>query len=539
MKRFGIIIILLVTAFFYSRPFFHRGYFSTHDGEWAIVRLSEMVRELKDLQAPPRWSDYLNHGYGYPLFSFTYPLPYYLGAVVHATGISLTDTVKVLFVASVVLSGIFMYLLGKELMGELAGVLSALFYIASPYRLVDLYIRGSLGESVNFAVFPLLCYFSILWFKKKQKFYMILCSILLAVMILSHNATALIFFPVWILFVIVSGFYYKLDLAKTAYKFLPVIVFGLGLSAYFFVPAVLEKKYIQLSEIKLADVKDNFVSLNSLVNSSWNSGNKPSYFLGLANILGFFLGLISLIMSYKRKKESRSYLYYFLFLVPLFIYIMNQKSEILWNIVPLKWLDFPWRFLGPLTFLLALSTVFTALNKKIFWLSWGVVILAVLVNSSPVQIKEYFDKPDEYYATNDATTTSNDELMPSWVSDKPTNRYEHKVEVIYGQADISSLIYNSRKISFNLAVNTDSRIAINTLYFPGWLIILNGENISPEISEKKGIMTFNVSPGNYKVSGRFTETGVRRIADLISFLSILTLFIILVFDRVKNFYHEK
>ena len=33
-----------------------------------------MVRELKEAQFPPTWAGYLNHGYGYPLLLFTYPL---------------------------------------------------------------------------------------------------------------------------------------------------------------------------------------------------------------------------------------------------------------------------------------------------------------------------------------------------------------------------------------------------------------------------------------------------------------------------------
>lgn len=70
------ILILLFFTFLFTFPFFKSGYFATQDGEWAIVRLAEMGRELRDIQIPPRWSDFLNHGYGYPLFLFTYPFPY-------------------------------------------------------------------------------------------------------------------------------------------------------------------------------------------------------------------------------------------------------------------------------------------------------------------------------------------------------------------------------------------------------------------------------------------------------------------------------
>src|SRR3989344_450617 len=100
MKKYVVWILLLLVSLPVIIPFLKSGYFPTHDGEWAVVRLAEMHRELKDLQIPPRWSGYLNHGFGYPLFLFTYPLPYYLGEVLHLGGLGLTESIKVLFIIS-------------------------------------------------------------------------------------------------------------------------------------------------------------------------------------------------------------------------------------------------------------------------------------------------------------------------------------------------------------------------------------------------------------------------------------------------------
>lgn len=175
MRRFLPIVVLIIVCLLYTKPYFRSGFFPTHDGEWAIVRLAEMQRELKDGQIPPRWADYLNHGYGYPLFSFTYPAPFYIGTVLRLFKISLVDTVKIIFVGSVVCSAIFMFLLGRELAGDYAGFLSALFYIVAPFRLVDLYVRGSIGESVSLALFPMLFYLSFKYILKPTSTKMALC----------------------------------------------------------------------------------------------------------------------------------------------------------------------------------------------------------------------------------------------------------------------------------------------------------------------------------------------------------------------------
>jgi uncharacterized membrane protein len=144
MKRFVPVIFLFILCALYALPYFRTGYFPTHDGEWAVVRLAEMNRELRDGQFPPRWSDYLNHGYGYPLFTFTYPLPYYLGAFLNQLGFGLVGAIKALFVLSIFLSGYFMFLFGRSLIGTAGGLIAAALYVAAPFRLVDLYVRGSI-----------------------------------------------------------------------------------------------------------------------------------------------------------------------------------------------------------------------------------------------------------------------------------------------------------------------------------------------------------------------------------------------------------
>src|SRR3989344_5590527 len=78
-------------------PYFHAGYFPTHDGQWAVVRLADMYRTVKDLQIPARYSGYLNAGYGYPLFNFAYPFPYYVGLIPLSLGFGFVGSIKILF----------------------------------------------------------------------------------------------------------------------------------------------------------------------------------------------------------------------------------------------------------------------------------------------------------------------------------------------------------------------------------------------------------------------------------------------------------
>ena len=188
-----IILVITVICFIFLSPFFKQGYFKTDDGEWAIIRLSEMRRELRDGQIPPRWSDMLNRGYGYPLFLFTYPLPYYAGSILLVFGLGLTSSIKTIFIVSTIAGAFGMYVFSKKYWDNIGGFVASVFYITVPYKLVNLYIRGSIGETVALGIVPWLfyCVDSI----GKKKYAKLFTSLLFALLIISHNVSALLFTP--------------------------------------------------------------------------------------------------------------------------------------------------------------------------------------------------------------------------------------------------------------------------------------------------------------------------------------------------------
>ena len=124
------------------------------------------------------------------------------------------------------------------------------------------------------------------------------------------------------------------------------------------------------------------------------------------------------------------------------ILLTNRISLHVWKIPPLSYIDFPWRLLTPLAFLLSLLTAFLALHRVTRIIVTVFAVLTVILSLQFARPNGAIEKPDEYYATNDATTTSMDELMPLWVREKPTNRPAEKI--IGEGVAVSDIIYNSR-----------------------------------------------------------------------------------------------
>jgi uncharacterized membrane protein len=164
-----------------------------------------------------------------PLFNFIYHTPFYISSILLFIGFSLVLTFKLILLFSFILSGIFMYVFTKEFFqDEKKAFFVTILYQFAPYHLIDILTRGTIGTIYIYAFFPL-----ILWGLTKRT--IVITAIATALMILSHNSLALIFFGISCLFI--------LFFSKEKIKGFFSLSLGLGLSSFYWVPALLEHKY--------------------------------------------------------------------------------------------------------------------------------------------------------------------------------------------------------------------------------------------------------------------------------------------------------
>ena len=152
-KYFGF-IILVVLGFIPLVSLFHPGLPLTHDGQDHVARIANFYLSLTEGNIIPRWAGNLNWGYGHPILMFLYPLPSYSVSLFHFLGFTLVDSLKIIFGLTFILSGVGMYLWLREQFGEEAGIAGGVLYMFAPYRFVDLYVRGAIGEHIAFVFIP-------------------------------------------------------------------------------------------------------------------------------------------------------------------------------------------------------------------------------------------------------------------------------------------------------------------------------------------------------------------------------------------------
>ena len=544
LLNLGYILLVLLICIPIVLQYFRSGYFPTHDGEWAVVRLGDMFRSLKDFQFPVRMSGALNFGYSYPLFNFAYPFPYYLGILFYIPFHSFIGSIKSLFVTSVFASAFFMYFASSLLWkNRMSGIISSIIYIYLPYRMIDLYVRGSIGESLSLALFPLIFYLSIKLFDNPFKRTVVfILPITIASLVMTHNIMTVLFMPVLLFFM-----FYRI-ISEKRFDVLQsyLLCFGLGamLSAFFWFPALFEKNNILLSKVPIADRNLYFVKPLQLILPSWGYGTPTeghpfSFQLGVGQIVGIVtvvtIALSSLIKNKFKFTPAKKYLTVLIGICLLSILFMFSFTSIVWRVTPLlSEINYPWTLLAIVGFLSALIIGFIGTQAKYLqYLGLGIAVLCIALVLPYAKPESYSSKTDDYYLTNEATTTSSSELMPLWVKEFPNEHYKNKVEVIGQPAEISDLKFNSKYLHFKYATDSNTVFKINTIYYPGWTAYVDNEKVSISYDNPYGVMVIPASKYRTSVNLYFQETIYRQISDIVSALAIIILLFILLRPLLK------
>lgn len=518
----------------------------THDGIDHVARIANFYKNLEEGVLIPRWAANLNWGFGHPILMFLYPLPSYTTSLFHFLGFSLVDSLKLFFAVSYILSGLFMFMWLKEFLDERSAFLGSVLYLFAPYRFVDLYVRGAIGEHAAFVFLPLVLYTLYKLSKAPNKQWVMLSSLSFAGLILSHNAISLIFIP-FILFYIFYLFWEHKSKAKFIISGFSLFL-GLLFSFFFWFPAFAEGKYTLRDIVTSGEYSSRFVDPQSLLYGLWNFGisGQFSVQIGIIHILLVLLATIFVIKQVlKKDKQDLLLLGSFIFLA-FSIFLMIGESKFVWDkVTTLQKLQFPWRFLSIVVFLTSLiGAVFVSKiilknsSKKNFVV--GILIFAtVFLTKDFWHAKEYKTMADSNFETIYNSTTDTGESAPIWSVRFMEKKPKAEIELIDGLAQFKKISRKTTEHRYLVKVGKPSRIRENTLYFPGWKVYDNGkevENVEFQDPKNRGLITFYLDSGVHNLELKFEETKLRQFANLVSGLSIFSVVLIFLILKIK---HEK
>ena len=512
----------------------------THDGQDHVVRIANFYQNLQEGILIPRWGENLNWGYGHPVMMFLYPLPSYFASIFHFFGFSFVDSLKLVFGASFILSGLTMYLWLRAFLSTPAAITGSVLYLYAPYRFVDLYVRGAIGEHVAFIFPPLVLYFLFRLSQKHNYWNLTGGALSLAGLILAHNAISLMFLPFILGYAIFLYFQTKSKKSFILYS-LFFILMGFSISAFFWLPAFMEGKYTLRDIVTKGTVLSRFVSFSQLVYGPWNYGQTGQFTVqvGISQWIAVLVSLYAVFHFWKRKSK---YWIVFAALFGLFIitlFLMTPASKFIWEKVSLlQKFQFPWRLLSLTIFVTAVlgALSFEVIKKRYqpFFLA-GMIVLSLLSTYTYWHAKAYIQKPDTFYSGVYKGTTDTGESSPIWSIRFMEHMPVAPMELIEGKVAIIEKERSITNHQYILEVRKRSLIRENTLYFPGWHVYIDGQETPIEFqdSNNRGLMTFWIDEGRHEVSVKFTETKLRLFANTFSLLAFLGLIVVGVLSRYK------
>ncbi len=557
-KKFLPIIIILILLYWAIKPLFMPGFFPIHDDE-QVGRLYDLHLDVISGHLPPRLSQNLGYGYDYPLFNFYPSFIYYVAEIYHLLGFSYITSIKLMIATGFILAALAMYVLSKEYFGKLAGVISSLVYTYSSYHSVDVYVRGALPEFWSFVFLPAVFWSFTKLAKKPGDFFTVISGIFLAAFVLTHNLIAMMSAPFIVCFLIYLYFVTK-DKKRFVLSAIFSGIIGVCLSAYFWLPAILEKQYTMVSVLttELADYAIHFVYPIQFWYSPWGYGGST---VGMGDGLSFqigriyFLCLIAVcIYAFMLLKKQRKTAILLLLLLGLFIFslfIQTSHSKFIWDALQslLAYIQFPWRFLV-LSFFIAsfalgalFATPFPLYKKKNFvYLQYvlGIfVVFVVIYKASTIFNPSTYliNVRDQDYTSQDVmrwkTSNMAFEYVPIGIATKKSARGNTVVDIKESQIANGpfSVIYGNMKIKVTkdipqeksaiVTVKKDGILQFNVYTFPGWQVFVNNKERAYSANNSLRLLRITLAEGEHVVVAKFNDTPVRIVGNSLSAITII------------------
>ena len=545
-------LVCLPAIYFLVRPGFYEPQDLHH-----IADIFEMYRAFASGQLPPRLGPDFLWGFGYPLFNLYYVLPFYLGAAFYAITKSLTGSFEFVFVFSLVVSIFGMYLFLREFFGKIAGLAGSILYLYTPYRAVQIYVRGAMGEALAMAIIPFVFWGATRLIKTPNKYNISILALTLAAFILSHNYLWLLTAPFLALFCL-GLIYFKKEKLKTIKTLTIGVLLGAGISAYWWLPAV--KEFNLVSGVTPFALEDHFPFIKQLLLPFWGYGasvwgpyDGMSFQIGIINLV--VVG-VSLALFVRRRFEGKNgpIAAFAILGFSVSAVMMNIRTLPIWRLLPIyQFVQFPWRLLFLTTFFSAMLGAFlvgTISGKYKLWAGLLISILSIFLTWGYFRPSAVVNKSDDFYlARMFATTSEGGErkavtqdyvnwsedylLLPSGVK-KSDRLFSSK---IVGDENVTVLeIDQINQVNYlaQVEAGSSSTITFYSLYFPGWFSKVDGQSVQITRGKPFGQMEITIPAGSHKIEFYWKETPLRKTADFISLISLGIAALLLVGKRGRK-----
>ncbi len=515
-----------------------------------------------------RWAPQMAHGYGYPLFLYQSPFSAQITAVLHTFNLSWPVALNVVYGLGIVASGWTMWWLARTFWGNWGGLVAAVAYLYAPFHAYVAFYRASLSETVAWSLPPLVLWGLYRWQQDRSRWGLGTAVFSFILLIYTHDVTTYAFLPLFVGWVLLWGL--NGCSWQTVWRGGLALLLGIGGSAFFWLPAIVERSAIQFSRANSAWpflYFNNFLPIDQLLALPRNAD--PSLLNDWPpRALGSLLLVVALAgagLAWRRTASNRWLIGFLLAGLAGYIFLTVGWSEFLWTAVPqLAAFQFPWRFLAPASFLAAFlcgglgngtqintdSTDFFSQRLRASALSL-LAIVALTVGHWGWLYPDVCAAPGNLsvdgmvrweQATQTLGSTASGELLPNAVeivpdpTDPPAWEARLNETSLPSGATMLTTSYQPLTTQIELETAVPFRATLRIFNFPGWRVTVNGRPVPITRSDPEGWITFPVPDGRSTIQATFSETPLRQGADGVSLVSFVLLLGLLWQTRRSNQY---
>jgi uncharacterized membrane protein len=526
-------IALGVLILLFTRALFRGILVDGHDALCYPARLTEFARMVGDHQFPPIWTPDFCSGHGEPLFEFFPPLIYALALPFYKCGIGIADSFQFALVVLFAIGAISVYLIGRKLsFSRVASVGAAAAWLFAPYQALDMYVSVRMAEASGLCVAPLALLALITVLEHPTLLRIVLAAAAIALVPLAHNAVALLIFPIFGVMVLVRAAISDRPV-RTGAAGLAALAGGLGLSAFFWIPALLEQDFVKTDLLRtgIFDWHLHIISTWQLFWGHWDFGysmrgptNGISYSLGLPHIALAIAGVLIGVRALNRTRRFDAIVFAGAALVGA-ILATDWTSFVWQHVVTLQYLQFPWRMLMvPALFMPLLALyAFERVGAKA---TVALIALLVLLNLHHTEPKGYQTFDEEYFsptyiAKTGFETTTRGEDQPRWMQ----HQFAYTGDGLVNPTGITvrTLSQTSSRHEYSVNAAASTKVFDSTNYYPGWTVLIDGHETQIEPSAGFGLISFNVPAGQHQIVVELRKTSVRRNAEICSIGTLIVL----------------
>ncbi|MGB3552426.1 MAG: hypothetical protein WA993_17215 [Candidatus Binatus sp.] len=536
-------LALAVLILLFTRPLF-RGYqLDGHDTLEYPPRLTEFARILGDHQFPPVWAPDLSSGHGQPLFEFAPPLIYAAALPFFKAGMRLADSLQFGLAMLFALGATAVFLIGRKLrFSRVASIGAAAAWLFAPYQALDIYVCARFAESAALAVAPVALLGLIAAVQRPSAISVALGAIAVAMLPLAHNAIALLMFPAFAAIVAVRSAVSDHRL-KTAAAGAGVLLGGLGLSAFFWLPALLERDFVKTDLLRTGFLNwtNYIISPFQLLWSPWGygyamrgPGNGISYSLGPVHIALAIAGLIIAMRAANRSRRLDAIVFAGASIIAALL--ATDLSWTIWaHVATLQYLAYPWRTLCVPALFMPLLALYAFERMGARLASVAIVVLALvnIAHTAPKGIQTY----DEAYFSADMiarlgiNTTTREEYEPRTVQYRP-DFDSVLLKGVRTAPVVRQLAVSSNSQSFEVDASEPALMQDSVFDYPGWTVLVDDREVAAAPASVSGEITFNVPAGIHHVEVELRPTPIRRWSFYASIATAVLMISIVMFAMV-------